>query len=48
MKVSSPVTNSDLLSINEIGHSYLQESNLNNNFLLIDSCVDSLSFFSET
>ena len=31
--------NADLLSINETGHSYLRESNVNNNFVLMENCV---------
>lgn len=34
--------------IHEMGHSYLQESNVNNYILLIANRVDSLSFPSET
>lgn len=33
--------NTDQFSINEIGHLYHQESNVNNNFLLIENRVDS-------
>lgn len=42
MKASPTCYNlsTDLLSVNETGRSYLQESNVNNNFVLIENCVE--------